>query len=111
MNGPDQIREAIDPHPRGVLIRFEVAPGSSRLLVPSGFNPWRKSLEAKLTERPTKGKANLQLEVALADLFGIGADRVQVISGHKSSRKVVLVLGIDADEAEKQLSREKSLIP
>jgi uncharacterized protein (TIGR00251 family) len=111
MNGPDQIREAIDPHPRGVLIRFEVAPGSSRLLVPSGFNPWRKSLEAKLTERPTKGKANLQLEKALADIFGIGADRVQVTAGQKSSRKVVLVLGIDADEAKKQLSRGKSLIP
>jgi uncharacterized protein (TIGR00251 family) len=111
MNGPDQIREAINPHPRGVLIRFEVAPGSSRLLVPSGFNPWRKSLEAKLTERPTKGKANLQLERALADLFGISADRVQVMAGQKSSRKVVLVLGIDADEAEKQLSREESLIP
>lgn len=104
MNGPDQIREAIDPHPRGVLIRFEVAPGSSRLLVPSGFNPWRRSLEAKLTEKPTKGKANLQLEVAVADLFGISASRVQVKAGQKSSRKVVLVLGIDPDEAERLLS-------
>jgi uncharacterized protein (TIGR00251 family) len=111
MNGPDQIRVAIDPHPRGVLIRFEVAPGSSRLLVPSGFNPWRRSLEAKLTEKPTRGKANLQLERALADLFGIGADRVQVTSGHKSSRKVVLVLGIDADEAARLLAREEGQIP
>jgi len=111
MNGSDQIREAIATHPRGVLIRFEVAPGSSRLLVPSGFSPWRKSIEAKLTEKPTKGKANLQLERALADLFGISADRVQVTSGHKSSRKIVLVLGIDADEAEKLLAREESLIP
>ncbi|HOO55103.1 MAG TPA: DUF167 family protein [Methanothrix sp.] len=106
MNGPDPIREAIDPHPRGVLIRFEVAPGSSRLLVPSGFNPWRKSLEAKLTERPTKGRANLQLEKAVADLFGIGAERVSVTAGQKSSRKTVLVLGIDADEAERLLLRE-----
>jgi len=38
MNRPDQIRDAIDPHPGGVLIRFEVAPGSSILLVPSGYN-------------------------------------------------------------------------
>jgi uncharacterized protein (TIGR00251 family) len=100
----DQIREAIDPHPKGVLIRFEVAPGSTRLLVPSGYNPWRKAVEAKLTERPTKGKANHQLEEAIADLFGIGAERVSVTAGHKSSRKTVLVLGIDTDEAERLLA-------
>jgi uncharacterized protein (TIGR00251 family) len=104
MDGSDQIRVAIDPHPRGVLIRFEVAPGSSSLLVPSGFNPWRKSLEAKLTEKPTKGKANLQLERAVSDLFEISADRVQVTAGHKSSRKVVLVLDVDAEEAERVLA-------
>ncbi len=104
MNGPDQIREAIASHPKGVLIRFEVAPGSSRLLVPSGYNPWRRSIEAKLTERPTKGKANHQLEGAIADLFGISAERVQVTAGMKSSRKVVLVLGIDAEEAEMRLT-------
>ena len=83
----DQIREAIDPHPKGVLIRFEVAPGSTRLLVPSSYNPWRKSIEAKLTERPTKGKANLQLERAIADLFEISAERVSVTAGQKSSRR------------------------
>ena len=104
MKGPDQIREAIDPHPKGVLIRFEVAPGSTRLLVPSGYNPWRRSIEAKLTERPTKGKANHQLERAIADLFEISAERVSVTAGQKSSRKLVLVLGIDADEAEKRLA-------
>ncbi len=111
MSRPHQIRDAIDPHPKGVLIRFEVTPGSSRLVVPSGFNPWRRSLEAKLTERPTRGKANRQLEEALADLFGIGAERVSVTAGHKSSRKVVLVLGVDPHEAEVQLcgsSEEKA---
>lgn len=111
MNRPDQIRDAIDPHPRGVLIRFEVALGSSRLLVPSGYNPWRRSIEAKLTERPTKGRANHQLEEAIADLFGVPAERVSVTTGQKSSRKVVLVLGIDADEAEKMLAGGISPIP
>ena len=111
MIGPHRIREAIDPHPRGVLIRFEVAPGSTSLLVPSGFNPWRKALEAKLTERPTKGKANRELERALADLFEISADRVQVAAGQKSSRKLVFVLGVDADEAERRLAGEEISIP
>jgi len=99
-----QIREAIDTHPKGVLIRFEVAPGSSKLLVPSGYNPWRRAIEAKLTERPTKGRANHELERTISDLFGISAERVSVTSGQKSSRKTVLVLGIDVDEAEKLLA-------
>ncbi|MGC9514742.1 DUF167 domain-containing protein [Methanocrinis sp.] len=103
MNCPDLIRDAIDPHPRGVLIRFDVTPASIRLVVPSGYNPWRRSVEAKLTERPTKGKANHQLEEALADLFGIGAEMVSVTAGMKSSRKVVLILGVDPDEAERRL--------
>ncbi|HII07018.1 MAG TPA: hypothetical protein HA349_06820 [Methanotrichaceae archaeon] len=104
MNGPDQILEAIDTHPQGVLIRFEVSPGSNRLEIPSGFNPWRRSFEAKLTEKPIKGKANLQLTRALADLLGVPGERVQVISGQKSSRKVVLVLGLDADGAAELLA-------
>jgi hypothetical protein len=98
------IREAIDTHPKGALMRFEVTPGSKRLLVPSGFNPWRRSLLARLTKEPTGGRANRELEQALADLFGIGAERVQVTAGQKSSRKVVIVLGVDAEEAVRLLS-------
>ncbi len=85
-------------------MRFEVTPGSKRLLVPSGFNPWRRSLLARLTKEPTGGRANRELEQALADLFGIGAERVQVTAGQKSSRKVVIVLGVDAEEAVRLLS-------
>jgi len=105
------IREAIDPHPKGVLMRFEVAPGSKRHLVPSGFNPWRRSLLARLTEEPTRGRANRELERAVADLFGIGAERVLVTAGQKSSRKVVIVLGVDAEEAVRLLSRAIEVAP
>lgn len=104
MEAGGDIREAIDPHPQGVLMRFEVAPRSERLLVPSGFNPWRRSLLARLTEEPARGRANRELERALADLFGIEAHRVRVTAGQKSSRKVVIVLGVDAEEAVRLLS-------
>ncbi|MDF0590343.1 DUF167 domain-containing protein [Candidatus Methanocrinis natronophilus] len=111
MEAADLIRKAIDPHPKGVLIRFEVAPGSKKLVLPSGFNPWRRSMEAKLTEEPTGGKANRQLERALCDLFVIGADRVQVTAGKKSPRKVVMILGVDAEEAERVLSEAREGVP
>ncbi|TRZ68287.1 MAG: DUF167 domain-containing protein [Methanothrix sp.] len=93
----NQIGEAVGKHPEGVTIRFEVVPGASKLSIPSGFNPWRQSLEAKLTEMPTRGKANAQLTRELASILKIPGDRVVVIGGQKSSRKTVLVKGADVE--------------
>jgi uncharacterized protein len=95
---------AADPHPLGCIIRFEVVPGSSHLAVPSGFNPWRKSLEARLTEEPTRGRANRQLIEELADALGVSTTSVEVLSGHKSARKVVLIRGMAADQVISILS-------
>ena len=95
----EDFREAIKPHPRGLTIRFEVAPGSSKLEVPSGFNPWRRTLEARLTEEPTKGRANRQLVEEVARILGIPERNVEVLSGHKSARKVLMVIGVDLEAA------------
>jgi len=95
----NDLRHAIEPHPQGFTIRFEVTPGSSRLQVPSGFNPWRRSLEAKLTEEPTKGRANQQLVEEVARILHLPEGSVEVLSGHKNHRKVVLVRGGSVDEA------------
>jgi hypothetical protein len=95
----EDFREAIKPHPRGLTIRFEVAPGSSKLEVPSGFNPWRRTLEARLTEEPIKGKANRQLVAEVARILCIPERNVEVLSGHKSARKVLLVTGMDLEAA------------
>jgi uncharacterized protein (TIGR00251 family) len=95
----EDFTDAFSPHPQGLTIRFDVVPGSSVVEVPSGFNRWRKSLEAKLTEEPYKGKANRQLIGELARIFGIPKKDVEVLSGHKSSRKVLLIIGLDIDRA------------
>lgn len=100
----EDIKEAIKPHPQGLIIQFEVAPGSSELKVPSGFNPWRRTLEARLTEEPTKGKANRQLVEEVARVLGIPERNVEVLSGHKSARKILLVAGLDPDVAIYRLS-------
>jgi uncharacterized protein (TIGR00251 family) len=93
------IRGSVDTHPQGCIIRFEVVPGSSRLAVPSGFNPWRKALEARLTEEPSRGKANRQLTAELAVVLGISGSLVQVLSGQRSARKLLLVQGMNAEDA------------
>ena len=91
--------EALESHPQGLIIRFEVKAGSSKLCVPSGFNPWRKVFEAKLTEESTKGRANRQLLNSVAAFFDIPTRQVKVLHGHKSARKVVLVKGIPMEKA------------
>ncbi len=91
--------DAIESHPLGCIIRFEVVPGSSRLAVPSGFNPWRRSLEARLTEEPTRGRANRQLRAELARALSIPESDIEVLSGHKNARKVLLVRGIEKNRA------------
>jgi uncharacterized protein (TIGR00251 family) len=93
------LRDALSPHPLGLTIRFEVAPGSSKLEVPSGFNPWRRALEARLTEEPSRGKANRQLTEEVARLFSLPTTQVEVLSGHKSARKVLLVRGRNTEDA------------
>jgi len=100
------MQEAIRPHPQGCVISFEVVPGCSRLAVPSGFNPWRKSLEARLTEEPSRGRANRQLAGELARALGIAAGDVEVLSGHKSPRKVLLVRGRDREAAVAALRKK-----
>lgn len=103
----EDFREAVKPHPQGLTIQFEVAPGSSELKVPSGFNPWRRTLEARLTEEPTKGKANRQLVEEVARILGIPEGNVEILGGHKSARKVLLVTGLDPDAAVYRLKRRK----
>jgi uncharacterized protein len=100
------IYEAVKPHPLGCIISFEVVPGSSRLAVPSGFNPWRRSMEAHLTEEPSRGQANRQLVEELARALGISELKVEVLSGHKSARKLLLVKGMAKDEAVSALMQK-----
>lgn len=92
------ISEAVKPHPLGCTISFEVVPGSSRLSVPSGYNIWRRSLEAHLTEEPSRGRANRQLTLGLSMALGVGEAQIEVLSGQKSARKLLLVKGMAAGE-------------
>jgi len=99
-------RESIKPHPQGCIISFEIVPGCSRISVPSGYNPWRRSLEARLTEEPIKGRTNRQLMEELARTLGVPEHNVVVMSGQKSSKKSILVKGLMRDEAYALLAQK-----
>ncbi|HOV81145.1 MAG TPA: DUF167 family protein [Methanothrix sp.] len=99
------LQEAVKPHPLGCIISFEVVPGCTRMAVPSGFNSWRRALEARLTEEPTRGRANRQLAGQIAAVLGLAATDVEVLSGQKSPRKVLLARGISSEEAVAALQK------
>ena len=94
-----QLAGALRAVPEGVTTRVEVSPGS-RYSGVTGFNPWRQTISIKLTERAQAGKANEQLVRYLALLFNKPADEVKLISGHTSTRKVVLLCNTAVDEVE-----------
>ena len=87
----DGVKESND----GVMIFLEVNPGTRSMCVPSGYNDWRKRIEVKLTQNARKGKANEQLVENLSSLFGVSISDIDITSGAKSSKKSVIVRGID----------------
>jgi uncharacterized protein (TIGR00251 family) len=93
------VDEALSRHPQGLTIRFEITPGALQLAVPSGFNPWRRSLEARLTEEASRGRANRQLIKEVARIFSLSEDKVEILRGERSCRKVLLVKGRRIEEA------------
>lgn len=97
----DALREVSE----GVVIDLEVTPGSKHTCVPSGYNPWRKRIEVKLSQAAQKGKANEQLIENIADLFKVASSSVSIISGNKNSQKSILVKAVDMDFALSVLER------
>jgi len=98
----DALREVSD----GIVIDLEVTPGSKHACVPSGYNPWRKRIEVKLSQTAQKGKANEQLIEQLAALFGVAGSSVSIISGAKNSQKSILVKEVEMDLAVTVLGKK-----
>ncbi len=99
MSFEDAVRAAAD----GVVIDFEVSPGTKEIRVPSGYNEWRKRIEAKLKAPPERGRANEELVEALAGLLNIPASGIEITSGATNSRKSVRVRGIKREDVLRTL--------
>ena len=88
----------------GVLIRAELTPGARSLGI-SGYNQWRQAICIRLTMPAKKGKANEQLVKFIADLFKMPTHTVQLISGHTSNKKVLLLHGAIIADVERTLEQ------
>lgn len=94
MSIKDAVREGDD----GVLIDIEVTPGTKTVKIPSGYNPWRKRIEVRLSREAQKGKANQQLIRELSGMLGIKENDVTLISGHTSHKKTVRIRGMNLEQ-------------
>ena len=58
------------------------------------------TIKIRLTAPPVEGKANQALVRFLADVFDISPSNIEIISGKKGRKKVVLIEGINEKTAQ-----------
>lgn len=88
----------------GTLLRIEVSPGSSEDAFPSGFNPWRECLQARVRAPPEDGAANEALLTLVAEHFDVNQRKVAIKTGHTSRRKTLRLQGVREDQVRSLLN-------
>jgi len=87
-------------HEGGVVVEVLLQPRASRNEL-AGEQGGR--LKIKVTSPPVEGMANKKLCEFLADLLGIGKQRIQVIAGQAARIKRVRISDVSLDEVRKKL--------
>ncbi len=86
----------------GLMIDVEVSPGSSESRI-TGYNEWRKRITMKVRAPPEKGKANSEVVEVIASAFGVPEASIEVVAGHTSAQKTVVIYGLGLEEARAKL--------
>ena len=84
-----------EPHAEGVRVRIRLTPkaGANRFGGVFVDAAGRARIKARVTAAPEKGKANTALLKLLSKSWGVGMQRLHLITGHKDRNKTVLVAG------------------
>lgn len=85
---------------RGVIVNVQVQPRASKNELAGVLEG---SLKLRLTAPPVEGEANKECIKFLAKLFNIPQSSVEIIQGHKSRRKGVLIKGLTLEQVEQAL--------
>ncbi len=100
------MKDAVRQTYEGVVLDLEISPGAKETCV-HGYNPWRKRIEVRLSERAQKGKANEKLISFLSDLFHVSSRNLRIVTGHANSKKSLLIIGAKMPDILKIISMEK----
>ena len=93
----EQMKDALRKTSDGVILDLEISPGAKETSV-HGYNPWRRRIEVRISEKAQKGKANAELISFFSGLFKVNTSNIQIIKGLASSKKSVKIIGAEAPE-------------
>ncbi len=91
---------AVRSDPQGVRIEVWVQPRASRTAV---VGMQGDALKVRVAAPPVGGEANAELVRCLAKALGVARNRVEIVRGHGSRRKTVLVRGMEEARAREAL--------
>lgn len=94
--------ECVRPTSDGVILRVRVQPRSSKSGI-VGVAGGR--LKVCVNAPAAEGAANRACRETLAKAFGVSKGRVEIVSGHKSREKRILLNGVDEDAAASRISQ------
>lgn len=84
----------VTPHPEGVVLTVRAQPGAKRNAV---LGVHGGALKVAVTAPPEDGRANAAVVELLRDWLGVRRSEVELVGGHTSRNKTVLVRGVTAD--------------
>ena len=84
---PSEI-EFVQPHPEGLVLKIFVLPRSSKNMLAGRHGD---ALKIKLTAPPVDGAANKMCIKFLAQNLGLPKSSLEIVSGHASRTKLILV--------------------
>ena len=76
-----------------LILDLEISPNSETNKI-SGVNDWRKRLRIDISKPAVNGMANEELLRFIIQKFNIKSNQVELISGHKSKHKSIMISGI-----------------
>ncbi|KAF0190706.1 MAG: hypothetical protein FD165_2494 [Gammaproteobacteria bacterium] len=86
-------------------LAVKVVPGASR----DGIAGWLgDALKVRVTAPPEHGKANTAVEEIVADVLGIPAGHVRIVTGKSAARKVIEIDGLSEAEVYRLLPGQKA---
>jgi uncharacterized protein len=85
----------------GVALAVKVVPSASRNALAGSYG---EGIKVTVSAAPERGAANESVTRLLADLLGVPVASVQIVRGHTSPRKEVLIVGLAAEAIEQRLS-------
>ena len=91
----------IEPDGEGSRLHLRVRPGGRRDRI---AGPFGERLKVEVSAPPERGKANEAVRRLLAEVLGIGRERVTLTAGLTSPDKVVRLAGLDTEEVRRRLS-------